>query len=81
MSVHLDGASNKPLERPAARIRSLAAAHWRRWADGELRQSSGRPPEGEPVDMARLFPAGIPRRDATPEDAAVGLAAVNEAIQ
>jgi hypothetical protein len=30
MSVHLDGASNKPLERPAARIRSLAAAYWRR---------------------------------------------------
>ena len=29
----VEEASNKPLERPAARIRSLAAAHWRRWAD------------------------------------------------
>jgi len=25
-----DRASNKPVERPAARFRSLAAAHWRR---------------------------------------------------
>lgn len=30
MTSAVEGASNKPLERPAARIRSLAAAHWRR---------------------------------------------------
>ena len=33
MTSAVEGASNKPLERPAARIRSLAAAHWQRWAD------------------------------------------------
>jgi len=32
MTSAVEGASNKPLERTAARIRSLAAAHWRRYA-------------------------------------------------
>ena len=31
MTSAVEGASNKPLKRPAARIRSLAAAHWQRW--------------------------------------------------
>jgi len=37
MSVGIDGASNMPLERTAARVRSLAAAHCQRSASEEAR--------------------------------------------
>jgi hypothetical protein len=30
MTFEVERTSNKPLERPVARIRSLAAAHWQR---------------------------------------------------
>ena len=39
MTSAVEGASNKPLERPAARIRSLAAAHWRRSPHGQMEEA------------------------------------------
>ena len=61
MTWAVDEASNKPLERPAARIRSLAAAHWQRWADKHLHQTG----KAQSLDSAvgYMTDSGEDRRD------------------
>jgi hypothetical protein len=44
MSADVHSAANKPLERPAARIRSLAAAHWQRSAGEAASDGTGHAP-------------------------------------